>query len=116
MKLKNCYFPSNYDFTTTEYGYDIFDKKIKDILELNKYRSNRLYIHMIVCYPHSCKKDEIIEVMNWNEETYKYEWECDWCEGQTDVCIMGIFTDDFIENVLKIFSHKYRYEGRWFTI
>lgn len=116
MILKNCYFPKDYDFTTTEYGYDIYEKKIKDILEQNEYQSKRIYIHMIVCAPNSCKKEELFEVMEWNEDTYSYEWVNDWCEGQTDVCIMGIYTDDFINNMFSRYSHKGRYSGGWFTV
>lgn len=114
--MKNCYFPKEYKFYSTEYGYDVYNKLIKYIIDNNDYRSECLYINMIIKYPNSNIKEEVVEKMIWNEDLYSYEWDIDWCEGQTEVCLMGIYTDDFIEELCKRCSHEHRYSGGWFQL
>lgn len=122
MRVKNCYYPSDeeYEFIKTDYGYDIYEKEIKKILEKNDYRPQHLYVTMIIKSPNSAKKEEVTEILNlsneWSDGTCEYEWESDWCEGQTEVCILGVFTEDFIHNICVQYTHKYRYSGGWFTV
>lgn len=114
--IKNCYFPNDYDFLETKYGYDIYSLKIKNILEENEYEPLDLYIHMVIKYPNSNEKEEVVERMIWNDKSCDYDWNMDWCEGQTEVCLMAIYTDDFIENLCKRYSHKNRCAGGWFNL
>lgn len=114
--MKNCYYPKDYDFLKTECGYDIYSKKIKNIIEDNDYLSIYIYIHMIIKYPNSSEKEEVVERMIWNDSRWDYDWDMDWCEGQTEVCLMGIYTDDFIDEICKRYSHKNRYSGGWFQL
>lgn len=116
--IKNCYFPKSYHYISTEYGYDIYEKVIKEIIESNEYSPYEFYVDMIIKRPEQNAKDaqHAFERMFESDNGYSYDWEFDWCEGETDVCILGIFTTDFLEEICHRYSVKYTSNaGGWYS-
>lgn len=92
----------------TEYGYDIVDVLIGDIINQWDLWMDVIYVHMIISHPDLSHKQEVIEKLVWDWDTSCYNWDMDWCEGETLVTVLGLYSDDFIGEIIKQFYHSHR--------
>lgn len=108
--VKNYYIIPSMELKTiqTDYGYDIMDKFIADIINNWSLWMDVLYVHMIISHPDLSYKQEVIEKLVWDWDTNSFNWDMDWCEGETLVTVLGLYSDDFINEIIKQFYHAHR--------